>query len=170
MKFWGYVFVIFFVGVYLTLLVAKGILFFNRNLRGYKDEIRKWLQSQSFDLVDTRYPTNKDWIKSPFLKPSSIDSPLNYMPHSSMKYRDKDYLIIIGKNQKIYKEFWMEIDSEFGNKPTLNFRSGKEINPNEKTYPENNVTYIKVNDFCPACSCKFYKEEKICPECGLCFE
>lgn len=170
MKILGYVFIILVVGVNATLLIAKGILFYHRNLRTYKDEIREWLQTQSFELVDTRYPTNQDWIKSPFLKPSKFDEPLNFISDSGMKPRHKDYLIIIGKDKNRYKEFWMEIDTRFGSEPKLNFRSGKEINLNEKTHPENKVTYIKVADSCPACSCKLNNEEKICPECGLYFE
>ncbi len=74
MNFFGYLFVIFFVGLIITLMIVKGILFYNRNLRTYKVEIREWLQTQRFELVDTRFPTTKDWINGPFVKPSSISS------------------------------------------------------------------------------------------------
>jgi hypothetical protein len=170
MNFFGYLFVIFFVGLIITLLIVKGILFYNRNLRTYKIEIREWLQTQQFELVDTRFPTTKDWINGPFVKPSSVSSPIDYIPDSGMKYKDKDYIVIIGKNQKGYREFWLEIESEMGSKPILNFRTGKVIEPNEIRTKKDNVRYIKVHDVCPACSCKLEGNEKECPDCGLYFE
>lgn len=151
-------------------MIVKGILFYNYNLRTYKVEIREWLHTQQFELVDTRFPTTKDWVNGPFVKPSSISSPLDYIPDSGMKYKDKDYSVIIGKNQKVHSEFWLEIKSGFESKPILNFRLGKVIEPKEIRTKSDNVRYIKVLDVCPACLYKLQGNKKECPDCGLNFE
>ena len=142
-------------------------LFYNRNLRTYKNEIRTFLESKNYVLVDTISPNDKDWQRSPFSKPVKFE--FSFLLTHPLNWNNTEYFKIIGNKGEKNQEFWIEINTTYFHKPVLTFKVGHKININdsENTYTEN---IIIVKDKCPACGFMLFNNEKICPDCGLNFE
>ena len=142
-------------------------LFYNRYLRTYKNEIRTFLGNRNYVLVDTKNPDKKDWLRSPFKKPSNFK--FSFIYTTPMNWSKTEYLKIIGCKGELKQEFWLEIDTAYFHKPTLIFKDGHKINKNDLENTETN-NIILVKDKCPACGHHLLDNENKCPECGLSFE
>ncbi|VBB47266.1 hypothetical protein TRIP_D420129 [uncultured Paludibacter sp.] len=114
------------ISVFIFLIYHQIRLIYYRHLYTYKKEIRQYLNSKGFKYVNTFYPRNEDWQKSPFNKPPIIS--VSFIVITPRNFTKTEYLIIIGKtiNEK-YREFWLEITTTYFSKPILVFRQGQKI-------------------------------------------
>lgn len=157
--------ILFVFGIYIVFDQLR--LFYNRNLRTYKNEIRTYLESKNYVLVDTISPNDKDWQRSPFKKPPKLGFSFIYTRPNN--WSKTEYLKIIGSKGEKLQEFWIEIKTTYFHKPVITFKDGNKINNKEiKNTETNNI--ILVKDKCPACGHKLLENENKCPECGLFFE
>jgi len=153
------------------LIYQQARLIYNRYFRTYKKEIREYMDKKGFEYVDSIYPNEKDWTKSPFSKPPKFKFSfvLNQINGTFVSWTNRNYLIITGQRKEKIQEFWLEIVTTYFQKPNLSYREGRSIKSNESEINKG-VNFVKVGEKCPACGFKLMTSDKICPDCGLNFE
>ena len=146
-------------------------LFYNRYLRTYRIEIKNFLSSKGFELIDTRYPNDADWSRSPFSKPPQIGLLLAFVTINGriVSWTNLEYLIVEGEKQQNQREFWIEIKTTYFQKPILAFRDGRTISKKEINKSRERI-FVKVKDKCPACGFRITENDKSCPDCRLNYE
>lgn len=129
-----------------------------------------YLQKNNLELIGYDYPKMKDWENSPFEKSKGFTFSffLYKINGLSVSSGNKKYLIFVGHDNSIQKEFWLEVTTSFFYKPKLVFKE----NINTKVFDNNlfmKTNYIEVLDNCPACGFKLKTSDLFCPDCELKF-
>jgi hypothetical protein len=160
-----------FVLLFLFITIHQLILIYNRYLRNYKKEIETFLNSDKYELVDTRNPNDKDWIKSPFQKPPKFGFSLLIvtMNGSIVTWTKTDYLVIIAQRDNKLREFWIQIKTSYFRKPNLVFKIGQTIKDVDLKINKD-IKIVTIKDKCPACGFKISELNDFCPDCGLNFK
>jgi|GEM_PF-1757206 len=165
-------FIIVLMGLVIWLSYVQLRTMYDRHLRGYHQEIREYLISNSLKLVDIRYPNQFDWMDNCFPEPYiskvggfmlQINDINPFMDHKQYKIVDA----LTDTDQRV--RVWIEIDTSFFHSTKLKFKQ-KLVNtffaPMENIPNEGSVT---VTTKCPACGWTLDGSETQCPECELHF-
>jgi hypothetical protein len=102
-------------------------ILYYRKLKSFNQEIEEFLKSNKQEFIEKRRPNNEDWKKSSFKKPANFEVTFFTFKinGSPVTWNDTKHRIIIAKNQKHKKHYWLEIKTTYFKKPELIFTNMK---------------------------------------------
>ena len=116
-----YIFIIFIISLIIYLGLSQFRVIYYRYLKSFDKEIIKYLDSNNYQIEETRTPNKNDWKKSPFKKPPNFEVSLSLVQINgiSVTWTDYEYKVIEVKDKK--HKIWLEIKTTYFQKPVLKF-------------------------------------------------
>tara|TARA_R110002167_G_scaffold91462_11_gene246187 strand:+ start:3174 stop:3503 length:330 start_codon:yes stop_codon:yes gene_type:complete len=100
-------------------------LYYYRYFKSYNAEIKAFMSSHNYQLIEIRKPNKEDWNTSPFKKPKVFEVSImvfqiNKLP---IAWTDLKYKVLTIENNRRKNQIRIEIKTTYFKKPHLNFKT-----------------------------------------------